>query len=211
MDVYYEPMSGLIDNPSLYSTIRAGIIDQGTDETKEPLYDSAAKYCTEIAQALASFYTADYPTNDLMQYFSIPEDLAMEAAIKAKIRSAHVTVEAAGELLYARLDLDMAADLTVTELEAFAEQIEAQYQEGWGGKLELFNIPTQSNLLCLRLWHDELIFFTGAVKENFIPQAEQKKERSSKSRNKSSVKEKLAVKPGTTHRSGKEKKHQNER
>ena len=56
----------------------------------------------------------------------------MEAEIRRKVRAAHVTVEASGELLYARLDLDMTEDLTVSELEAFAEQIESQYRDEIG-------------------------------------------------------------------------------
>ena len=96
----------------------------------------------------------------------------MEAEIRRKIRSAHVTVEASGDLLYARLDLDMTEDLTVSELEAFTEQVELQYRDSWGAEVEIMNIPTAGGAVYLRLWHDGIAFFTGAAKEDFERQGQ---------------------------------------
>lgn len=167
MELHCEALSGLLGNPHLYSTIRAGEVDPETGETEEALYDEAAQYCGDIAQGLRAFRTEDYPTGGIMRYFHLPDDRRMEAEIRRKVRATHVTVEASGDLLYARLDLDMTEDLTVSELEAFAEQIESQYRDGWGAELETVNIPTADGAVYLRLWHEDIAFFTGAAKERF--------------------------------------------
>lgn len=172
MKLYYKALSGLIDDPHLYSTIRAGQVDPKSGETVEALYDNAAQYCGDISQWLKAFQTEDYPTGDLMQYLHWPDDPQVEAEIRRKIRSAHVTVEASGDLLYARLDLDMTEDLTVSELEAFTEQVESQYRDGWGAEVEIMNIPTADGAVYLRLWHDGAAFFTGAAKDDFERQSQ---------------------------------------
>ena len=71
-----------------------------------------------------------------------------------------------------RLDLEMTEDLTVSELEAFTEQIESQYRDGWGAEVEIMNIPTADGAVYLRLWHDGVAFFTGAAKEDFERQGQ---------------------------------------
>ncbi len=170
MSLYYEAMSGLAANPCLFSTIRAGRVELGTGELIEPLYDKAGQYCERIAHSLETFHTKEYPVNDLMCYLHWPDNPEMEAAIRNKIRSAHVAVEASGDILYAKLELDMASDLTVAEFEAFTEQVESQYRDGWGAQFELIDIPTENGAVYLRLWHDEISFFTGAVKTHYMQQ-----------------------------------------
>ena len=167
MELYYEALSGLLGNPHLYSTIHAGQVDPKTGEAAEALYGEAAQYYGAIVQGLNAFQTKDYPTGNLMRYLRWPDDPQTEAAIRRKVRSAHVTVETSGDLLYARLDLDMTADLTVPELEAFVEQIASQYRDGWGAELEMKDIPTPDGAVYLRLWHEGVTFFTGAAKEDF--------------------------------------------
>lgn len=133
----------------------------------EALYDFAAKFQAEIFQGMETFHTEKYPTNDLMHYFELPSDPQMEASIREKIRSARVAVEASGEILFARLDLDMAADLTNKEFDTFIAQIQSQYKDGWGAEFELQNIPAGKDAVCLRLWHDGISFFVGAPSGQF--------------------------------------------
>lgn len=157
-----ENMAGLLDNPRLFSTVRVGLLDLDSDEVTESIYDDAAQYLPEIVSTMAAFQTEQYPTNDLMHYFSLPDDPAMEAAIKAKVRSARPTTYAVNERLFAVLDLTMTADLTAKEYEAFKDQTVVHYADGWGGELEMSNIPTKSGGICLRLWHDEIEFYTAS-------------------------------------------------
>ena len=140
MASYDEKLSGLIDKPCLYSTICATRVDAETGEAIEPLYDEAGTYCEVIARQMEAFRTKEYPTDDLMRYFCLPNSPQTETSIKSKIRSAHVTVEAVGKNLYGKLKLDMTADLTSRELEAFTRQIEVQYRDGWGAEFELLDI-----------------------------------------------------------------------
>lgn len=116
MELYCEALSGLLGIPHLYSTIRAGEVDPETGETEEALYDEAAQYCGDIAQGLRAFRTEDYPAGGIMRYFHLPDDPQMEAEIRRKVRAAHVTVEASGDLLYARLDLDMTHLCTLVDI-----------------------------------------------------------------------------------------------
>lgn len=161
MASYDEEMSGLINRPCLYSTIRATEVDMETGEAIQALYDKAGKYRELIARRMETFLTGEYPTDDLMHYFNLPDSPRTEASIKSKIRSARVTVEAVGDTLYGKLELDMTEDLTAREFDAFTEQIETQYMDGWGGEFEMVGIPAGENCICLRLWHDEISFFTG--------------------------------------------------
>ena len=175
MELYYESMAGLLSDPCLYSTIRVCRVDPETDETVEALYDEAAQYREVIARRLDTFHTDEYPANDLTRYLHWPDDPRMEAAIRSKVRSAHVTVEASGTTLYAKLELDMTEDLTVKELKAFTEQVERQYQDGWGAGFELVTIPTSDEPVYLRLWHDDIAFFTGAAKPRFLEERRQER------------------------------------
>ena len=177
VELHYEAMAGLLADPCLYSTIRVGKVDPETDETVEALYDEAGQYCEVIAQRLDTFHTDEYPANDLMRYLHWPDDPKMETAIRDKVHSAHITVEASGATLYAKLELDMTADLTIAEFEAFTKQVECQYQDGWGAEFELLTIPTSDEPVYLRLWHDEIAFFTGAIKERFLEHRRQERAR----------------------------------
>lgn len=161
MNPAHESLSGLIDHPCLYSTIFAGQVDPSTGEVVDALYDEAAHYCEAISQGIKAFHTKEYPTNDLMRYFCLPDAPELETAIKRKIRSAVLSVETAGKTLYAKLKLDMEEDLTNGELEAFAAQIESQYKDGWGAEFELINIPAGQDAVCLRLWHSSFSFFSS--------------------------------------------------
>ena len=168
-----EMLSGLIANPHLYSTIHASRIDMETDEPIEALYDHAGQYQEAISHSIEAFRAQDYPSNDLMQYFKLPDNPKMERSIRQKIQSACVTVEASGPLLYARLDLSMTADLTGDELDAFTAQMESQYRDGWGAEFELQTIQTEKGGICLRLWSDDIEFFTAAEKGGFEQRAQQ--------------------------------------
>lgn len=97
----------------------------------------------------------------------------MERSIRQKIQSACVTVEASGPILYARLDLSMTADLTGDELDAFTAQMESQYRDGWGAEFELQTIQTEKGGICLRLWSDDIEFFTAAERGGFEQRAQQ--------------------------------------
>ena len=173
MELYYEAMAGLLSSPHLFSTICVCRVDPETNETVEALYDEAAQYCEVIARSLDIFHTDEYSANNLMLYLHWPDDPQLEAEIRRKVHSAHITVEACGTTLYAKLELDMTGDLTVKELRSFTEQVEHQYQEGWGAEFELLNIPTSDEPVYLRLWHDDIAFFTGAAKPRFLEKRHQ--------------------------------------
>lgn len=81
------PMSGLIENPKLYSTIRVSLMEKEGGEVDEALYDYAACYEQDIAQAMKDFHTEQYPSTDLMQYFSL-SNKRLETAIRSKVLSA---------------------------------------------------------------------------------------------------------------------------
>lgn len=185
-------LSGLMENPHLYSTLRSGLVDSKTGEVIETLYDDAGQYQEAISHSMASFHTTEYPGNDLMQYFKLPNDPQMERSIKSKIHSAVATVEASGAKLYTRLDLSMTADLTRDELEAFTAQIESQYRDGWGAELELLTIPVGKEAVCLRLWHDEISLFSGAEAGRF---EQQTGDRQDSPPPKASIRAQLAAKP----------------
>lgn len=185
-------LSGLMANPHLYSTLRSGLVDPKTGAVIETLYDDAGQYQEVISRSMASFHTPEHPSNDLMQYFKLPDDPQMEQSIKSKVHSAVVTVEASGAKLYTRLDLSMTADLTRDELEAFTTQIESQYRDGWGAELELLTIPVGKEAVCLRLWHDEISFFSGAEAGRF---EQQTGDRQDGPPPKASIRAQLAAKP----------------
>ena len=109
-------MSRLIDNPKRYSTLRLNLMEGDTLEAQEALYDSGICYYQDIVQEMKKFHTNEYPTNDLMQYFSLPYDKKREKIIKQKILSAYPTVQVEGNSLYAVLELNMVKDLTLFEL-----------------------------------------------------------------------------------------------
>lgn len=169
-----EAWSGLMENPHLYSTVHASLIDMETDEPIEALYDYAGQYQEVISRGIEAFRSQDYPSNNLMQYFYLPDNPMMEWAIRQKLQSAHITVESSGPRLYARLDLCMVADLTCNELYAFTNQIESQYRDGWGAEFELQVIPIKEDGIVLRLWNDDISFFTAAEKDSFEQRSHQK-------------------------------------
>ena len=86
MMMHCIPMSGLIENPKLYSTIRVSLMEKEGGEVAEALYDYAACYEQDIAQAMKDFHTEQYPSTDLMQYFSLPNK-RLETAIRSKVLS----------------------------------------------------------------------------------------------------------------------------
>ena len=210
METNFE-LSGLIADPHLYSTIFVCSVDPKSGELVDALYDIAAPYQEAISKSLKSFHTRKYPDNNLMRYFKLTDNPQMEASIKGKIRSAYVDVEAWGELLYARLDLDMTADLTFEELDAFTEQIEVQYRDGWGEAFELLNIPAGEEAVFLRLWHDEISFLTGGHSDRQIEQEREHKMQRQKQSAKSSIKVQLAQKKDSGERPNKKAKGREER
>ena len=171
MMIHCIPMSGLIENPKLYSSVQVSLIDEASGFVQEALYDEAACYAQDIAQAMEDLRTEKYPTNDLMRYFVLP-DKRMEAAIKEKVLSAHPTVQTKGPILYAVLELDMVKDLTVDEFRSFTNQIAHQYEDGWGEQLEFHDIKAKnSDVICIRLYYDGVKFFTGNAFEQHIKRA----------------------------------------
>lgn len=187
-------LSGLIADPHLYSTVHVALVDSMEGGVIEALYDNAGQYQEAISHSMAAFHTEGYLGNDLMRHFKMPDDPKMEQSIKSKVQSACVTVEASGATLYARLDLSMSADLTHDELDAFTDQIASQYRDGWGAEFELLTIPVGKEAVCLRLGHDDIIFFTAAEKNRFFQhdQAEQVGSRASPVR-KPSIRGQLAA------------------
>ena len=121
MKIYYTPKAGLFIDPRLYSTVRVSLVDIDTKEVLESLYDEAGEYEKCIASKMAEFQTDLYPTNNLMDYFKLPDNAAAENRIMQKIRSACPTVCAVGKTLYAVLELELTGDLTDEELHIFAD------------------------------------------------------------------------------------------
>ena len=168
MEIYYTPKAGLFGEPRLYSTVRVSLVDIGTNEVLESLYDEAGEYEKCIASKMAVFQTDSYPTNNLMNYFELPDNAIAENRIKHKVRSACPTVCAVGQTLYAVLKLELTDDLTDTELHIFANQIRSQYEYGWGAEFEQQNILTETGeTVCLRLFHNDIEFYTASVFEKF--------------------------------------------
>lgn len=187
-------LSGLIADPHLYSTVHVTLLDSADGEAIEPLYDRAGQYQEAISKGIAAFHTEQHPSNDLMQHFRLPDDPKMEQSIRNKVQSACVSVEASEEVLYARLDLSMSADLTHEELDAFTGQIESQYRDGWGAEFEVLTIPAGKEAVCLRLWNDDIRFFPASEKERYF-QRDHSKQAPAKtvSNHKPSIRDQLAV------------------
>ena len=140
-------------------------------EVAEALYDHASCYEQDIAQAMKDFHTEQYPSTDLMQYFSL-SNKRLETAIKSKVLSAHPTVHVEEKILYAVLELQMMKDLTVEEFTSFVKQIARQYETGWGKKLEYHDIKAKnSDVVSIRLYHDNINFFTGEAFEKQVKRA----------------------------------------
>lgn len=155
-----EENSGLIACPVISSTIFVVLWDDENDDVKEPLYDKAGKYASDIQKFMAGFETEEYPSHNLMDYFQLPGLAAVEASIRRKVQSAVPDVYADGEMLYGVLRLSMSADLTNGELELFQAQIAKQYESGWGGELEAAQIKTAcGNTIFVCLWHDSMEFY----------------------------------------------------
>lgn len=160
-----EEDSGLITNPVITSTIAVTLLDAGADEeenVKEALYDMAGRYVDDIRLFMSKFCPLEYPSQNLMEYFTLPGLAAVEASIRGKVKLAIPSVYADGEKLYGVMRLTMTADLTNGELELFKQQIEKQYADGWGGLLEETDIPTAcGDMICVRLWQDDMEFYPG--------------------------------------------------
>lgn len=172
MEIYFTPTAGLLKNPRLYSTVRVSLIDVETNEVIESLYDEAAQYEKNIAREMASFQTDLHPTNNLMAYFELPDNPAAESRIKEKVLSACPTVCAVGKELYAALDLELKDDLTDTELCIFTEQIQSQYEYGWGAEFEERNILTNAGeTVSLRLFHSDIDFWTASKFDEFVTES----------------------------------------
>lgn len=169
MHIYDTPMSGLINHPHIFSTVYVGIVERETKEVEDALYDQAAPYCKSIAKALEEYRSKDFPHQNLMRYFSLPDAPKLEHVIKEKIIGAYLTADTVDGTLFAKLDLDMREDLTVTELDVFLEQIRWQYQDGIGAEFELQDIETEEGvLLCLRLAASDLDFFTEETLKDYL-------------------------------------------
>lgn len=153
-------LSGLMERPMLLSAVRISLVGRTSGEVEEALYENGARYAEDIQSAMEHFSTDEYPSNNLMNYFVLPGHPKIEKQIREKVLSATPGVYADGEKLYAALTLQMTEDMTQQELELFEQQIADQYQNGWGGALELQDIHTAcGDLICIRLWHDALEFY----------------------------------------------------
>lgn len=153
---------GLDECPQIISTVRVNLIDTKTNETIEELYDEAAEYREDIAYTMARFTTEKYPYSDLMKYFELPQDKQMEKSIKYKIQTATPTVFSVRKTLYAALNLELSDDLTAEEYKAFIEWLQVQYRDGWGAALEMKDIQTTgTDAVRIRLYHEEMVFYTG--------------------------------------------------
>ena len=102
-------------------------------------------------------------------------------------------------------------DLTFEELDAFTEQIEVQYRDGWGEAFELLNIPAGEEAVFLRLWHDEISFLTGGHSDRQIEQEREHKMQRQKQSAKSSIKVQLAQKKDSGERPNTQAKGREER
>lgn len=173
MGINYEKMAGLLGNPHLYSTVHVCLIDAESDEVEEALYDEAAQYREDIARSMESFRTDEYPENNLMTYFKIPDDPELEAQIRKKVKTARPTVKSSGTTLYASLELELTDDLTEDEFLAFVEQIRSQYRDGWGAEFELQTIESGTDRVCLCLYHSDMEFYTANALETWAHQKEQ--------------------------------------
>ena len=162
MEMHYIAMSGLIQDPRIYAPMYVCLLDQESHEVEEALYEKAAQYCADIQQAMKTYSSG----MDLMGSFTIPDEPEQEKAIQEKIESAHLSAEAHGDSIYSVLELSMKEDLTVSELNSFIQQIETQYTDGIGVKLELMDIAASNgDMICIRLSHDSLYFMTGTAFE----------------------------------------------
>lgn len=162
MEIHDTAMSGLAQNPRIYAPMYVCLLDQESHEVEEALYEKAAQYCADIQQAIKTCSSG----MDLMDSFTIPDEPEQENAIRGKIESAHLSAEAHGDSIYSVLELSMKENLTVSELNYFIRQIETQYIDGIGAKLELMDIAASNgDMICIRLSHDGLYFMTGTAFE----------------------------------------------
>ena len=139
----------------LISPLWVGLLDQECGSIPECLYDTPIEYEDDIREALQDFLKKVYSSSDLMVRFSLPEAREMETEIRSKVSSACLDISVIDERLYAVVDVETSTDLTEEELDAFMEQIEAQYRDGWGSAFEMADIPTsQGDMIYARLHHD---------------------------------------------------------
>ncbi len=167
MEFPVDELRSQITAPCLFSTIAVCQIDPETRGLMENLYDEASQYREAISRSIKTFHTAEYPSNDLMRYFKLPDDPQRETAIKRKVRSAEVDVTAVGEKLYAKLELELTMDLTGDEMDTFTGQIENQYKSGWGEAFEQVDAASGGDCIFLRLWHDDIAFCTDMASMAF--------------------------------------------
>ena len=71
MTIRYIPMSGLIDNPKLYSTLRLNLMEGDTLEAQEALYDSGVCYYQDIVQEMKNFHFLPHKQQQPPSFFRI--------------------------------------------------------------------------------------------------------------------------------------------
>ncbi len=141
----------------LVSPIWVSIQEAGDECGADCIYDEAAQYVQDIICAMQEFRTEEYPSSNLMNYFSLPNDPEMETAIREKVRAAQLSACVICDRLYSAVDLDLSADLTKEEVIALTEQLETQFTDGWGAEFEVVNIPVAGNMeIAARIGNMEL-------------------------------------------------------
>jgi len=127
----------------LVASVSVTLIDAVDMEVIDCIYDDAAKYEQDIRHAMQNFQTDQYPSSDLMNYFSLLDAPEMEAVIREKVHAARLDVCSIGGKLYSAVDLDLSADLLKEEVAALTDQLEQQFKEGWGAEFELADVPVE--------------------------------------------------------------------
>ena len=133
----------LFDKPRLYTGIFVSLRD-AADLPVDALYDDAVQYVEKIADAIASFSTQDYPSNNLMQYIAFPESRELKQSVLQKVECATPGVQAMGKHLTTTIDLRLAAPLSPAEYDALCDGLHHQLRHGWGAEFELASIPVDS-------------------------------------------------------------------
>ena len=130
------------DPPKLISPIWVSM--RGADDNSIPdcLYDQSAPYEQDVRRILHSLHSDEFPNTDLMTYFVLPDDPEMEAVIRSKIHAAPLSIQAIGNTLYAVVEPELSAELSETELQIFVNQLEYQFQDGWGAEFEVTQVLT---------------------------------------------------------------------
>lgn len=138
----------------ILSPLYVGVLDE-LGETGDCLYDTAVQYRDVISQAFSNFKTAEYPSPNLMRYFSWPSDYYMENQIRSKIETAFLTAVVENGRLCSCLNLELDSPLSYEESLVLQEQMEKQYRDGWGEAFELQDIRASAGeSIYARLYHD---------------------------------------------------------